>query len=153
MSRPSASASFLSSGACYIIYSDTLQRFWVSCCPGGAEKAPVVQMSTSKAPMYLYETGAGRVPVSNRTCYLRCPDRSDNRGYRILSRSRNTNLSLTSNLKQSSKPRFLTDFVVLWTDAIWPDEWLFDFQVSFVTLKLILQFLNRKCNFSLILQN
>lgn len=36
-------------GAGRIIYSDTLQRFWVSCCPGGVKKATVCGDGDQKA--------------------------------------------------------------------------------------------------------
>lgn len=59
-------------GAGRIIYSDTLQRFWISCCPGGVKKAPVVEMATRKLQVYLCVTRAGCMPVSNRARYLCC---------------------------------------------------------------------------------
>lgn len=70
------------------------QRFWVSCCPGGAVKAPVMETRTSKLQVYVCVcvTRAGCVHVSNRACYRCCLGPSYNRRHRILSSSGNTNL-------------------------------------------------------------
>lgn len=36
-----------------VIYSDTRQKFWISCSPGGAEKAPVVETRSSMLQVYV----------------------------------------------------------------------------------------------------
>lgn len=81
-------------GAGRIIYSDTLQRFWISCCPAGVEKAPVAETRTRKFQVCVCVTRAGCMPVSNRAFYLCCLGHSY-RGHR------NTDLSLTSDIKES----------------------------------------------------
>lgn len=87
-------------GTSRIIYSNTLQKFRVSCCPGGVDKAPVVDMENSKTQVDIIVTGAGCdcVPMSNRACYLCRLGHSYNKRQRIRS-SGNTNLSLTSDPK------------------------------------------------------
>lgn len=55
---------------------------------------------TRKLQVYMYVIWAGRVPESDKVCYLCCLGQHYNPGHGILSRSGNTNLRWPSELKE-----------------------------------------------------
>lgn len=89
------------SGTGRIIYSDTLQRVLSFMLPRRSTESTCCGDEDQQASgVHVCVTGAGCVSVSNRACYLCRLGHSYNRGHRILNRSGNTNLSLTSDLKE-----------------------------------------------------